>query len=313
MEVTLGIVFPVFGLVLCGYLVGRTRVLTREGIVGLTNFVFYVAIPVLMFRTVVRNDLPGLEDMAIMGAYYGGSVVLYFVAVGLGRVLFRLPLDELAIFGMGSIYGNTVMLGLPLAYALYGEAGVLPMLIIISFHNPVFITLTALVIEMGRGQNKPKLAIIASSFKTLLSNPVVIAIILALPIVLLDVQLPQPVDRFAELMGTAAAPCALFALGASLVEYKIAGKIDESLTIVFLKLVAHPLIIYGFSVYVFDMPPLWVAIATLSAALPMGANVFIYSSGYGIYVARATSATLISTGISVLTVALLLNWISVGI
>ena len=310
MELTFNIVLPVFGLVFCGYLVGRTRLLTPEGIQGLTNFVFYVAIPVLMFRTVARNDLPDLDDLAIIGAYYCGSLLLYFLAVVFGRLLFKLPLDQLAIFGMGSIYGNTVMLGLPLTYALYGEAGVLPMLIIISFHNPAFITVTAMVIEVGRGERKSKLAIVFSSLKTLASNPVVIAICLALPLVLLDLELPKPVDRFGELLGAAAAPCALFALGASLVEDRIAGKIDESLTIVGLKLIAHPLIVWAFATYVFELAPMWTAVATISAALPTGANVFIYSSGYGIYVARATSATLISTGVSVVTIAILLNWIA---
>ncbi|NQV99766.1 MAG: AEC family transporter [Rhodospirillales bacterium] len=310
MELTLGIVLPVFGLVLCGYIVGRTRLLTAEGIQGLTNFVFYVAIPVLMFRTVARNDLPSADDMNILAAYFGGSYLLYLGAVLIGRFIFRLPLDQLAIFGMGSVYGNTVMLGLPLVYAIYGEAGMLPLLIIISFHNPMFITLTALIVEFGRGQNKTTVQVIFSSLKIMASNPVVIAICLALPLVLLDWDLPVPVDRFCALLSAAAAPCALFALGASLIDYKIAGKLDESLTIVGLKLIAHPLIIWALTTYVFRLDPMWAAIATISAALPTGANVFIYASGYGIYVARATSATLISTGLSVVTVALLLNWIA---
>ena len=309
MDMTIGIVLPVFGLVLCGYVVGRTRLLTPEGIQGLTNFVFYVAIPVLMFRTVARNDLPAIDDLNIIAVYYGGSYLLYFTAVLIGRLLFKLPFDQLAIFGMGSVYGNSVMLGLPLVYAIYGEAGMLPLLIIISFHNPMFITLTALIIEVGRGQNKSKLQIVVSSLKTMASNPVVIAICLALPLVLLDWTLPKPIDRFTDLLSGAAAPCALFALGASLVEYKIAGKLDESLTIVGLKLIVHPLIIWSLATYVFVLDPLWAAVATIAAALPTGANVFIYSSGYGIYVARATSATLISTGLSVFSVALLLTWV----
>jgi malonate transporter and related proteins len=262
-----------------------------------------------MFRTVVRNALPSAEDLNIIAVYYGGSYLLYFAAVLIGRLLFRLPLDQLAIFGMGSVYGNSVMLGLPLVYAIYGEAGMLPLLIIISFHNPMFITLTALIIELGRGQNRSKLQILVTSLKTMASNPVVIAICLALPLVLLDVTLPKPVDRFTDLLGAAAAPCALFALGASLVDYRIAGKLDESLTIVGLKLIVHPLIIWILATYVLVLDPMWAAVATLAAALPTGANVFIYSSGYGIYVARATSATLISTGLSVFSVALLLDWI----
>lgn len=307
---TFGIVFPVFGLVVCGYIVGRTHILTREGISGLTNFVFYVAIPVLMFRIVVRNDIPDASDLSILAAYYGGSYLLYFIAVITGRLLFKLPLDQLAIFGMGSVYGNTIMLGLPLVYAMYGEAGMLPLLIIATFHNPMFITLTALVIEVGRGENKSKLEIVFTSLKTLACNPVVIAICLALPISYAGWSLPKPVDRFAELLSAAAAPCALFALGASLVEYRVAGKINESLSIVALKLVAHPLLVFVMSRHVFELEPMWIAVATLMAALPAGANVFIYASGYGIYVARATSATLISTGLSMFTIALVLTWIA---
>ncbi len=310
MELTIDIILPIFGLVLCGYVVGRTRLLTPDGIQGLTHFVFYVAVPVLMFRTVARNDVPDVDDLSILLAYYGGSYLLYFAALAVGRILFRLPVDQLAIFGMGSIYGNVVMLGLPLIYALYGEAGMLPLLIIISFHNPMFITLTALIIETGRGENKSKLEIIRASVKTLASNPVVIAIVLALPLATLDLPLPQALDRFTALLSAAAAPCALFALGASLVTYRIAGKINESLSIVCLKLIAHPLLVYAMATYVFELDPLWTTVATLTAALPTGANVFIYASGYGIYVARATSTTLISTGLSVLSVALLLNWIA---
>jgi predicted permease len=61
---------------------------------------------------------------------------------------------------------------------------------------------------------------------------------------------------------------------------------------------------------VVQIDPLWAAVATLAAAMPTGATVFIYSRGYGLYVARATSATLISTGISIATVAVLLAWLA---
>jgi malonate transporter len=309
METTLNIVLPVFGLVVCGYLVGRTKILDEEGINGLANFVFYVAVPVLMFRSVLKSEYPELKDMGILFAYYGGCYLTFLIALGVGKLAFRLPLEQLAIFGMGSMYGNTVMLGLPLVYAIYGDAGMIPILLIIGFHNPLLITVTAIVVELGRGERTGLAAIMYSSMKILMMNPVVIAIFFALAWRMLGIPNFTPVDRFAELLGTAAAPCALFALGASLTSYKIAGNISESITIVILKLVLHPLLVWVLAYHVFALDPVWAAIATITAALPTGANVFIYSRGYGIYVARATSATLISTGLSIFSVGLLLSFL----
>ncbi len=307
METTLNIVLPVFGLVLCGYLVGQTKILNEAGIDGLTNFVFYVAIPVLMFRSVLKSDFPDVEDMEVLYAYYGGCYLTFIIALLIGKTVFRLPLDQLAIFGMGSMYGNTVMLGLPIVYAVYGEAGMIPILLIVGFHNPLLITVTAVVIEIGRGERTGIGRIVLSSLKVLMKNPVVIAILFAMIWRTVGIPSLTPVDRFAEMMGSAAAPCALFALGASLTTYRIAGNISESLLIVVLKLVLHPALVWMLATYVFFLDPTWTIIATLTAALPTGANVFIYSRGYGIYVARATSATLISTGLSVVSIGVLLS------
>lgn len=307
METTLNIVLPVFGLVVCGYLVGRTKILNQEGINGLTNFVFYVAIPLLMFRSVMNSEFPDLKDMGILFAYYLGCYLTFLVALLFGKIIFRLPLEQLAIFGMGSMYGNTVMLGLPLTYAIYGDAGLIPILLIIGFHNPLLITLTAAVIEIGRGEKNGWGSILFSSLKILMMNPVVIAILIAFFWRFAGILMFSPVDRFTQLLGTAAAPCALFALGASLTNYKVAGNISESISIVVLKLFLHPLLVWGLAYHVFALDPMWAAIATITAALPTGANVFIYSRSYGIYVARATSATLISTGISIISVGVLIS------
>jgi malonate transporter len=309
MDTTINIVLPVFGLVICGYIVGHTKILTEEGVSGLTNFVFYVAIPVLMFRSVLNSESPGLQDMGIIFAYFGGCYLTFLFALFFGKTVFNLPLEQLAIFGMGSMYGNTVMLGLPLVYAIYGESGLIPILLIVGFHNPLLITLTAVVVEMGRGEENGWGNIVLSSFKTLTMNPVVIAISLAIAWRTIGIPMLPPVDRFAELLGTAAAPCALFALGASLTNYKIAGNISESISIVVMKLVLHPLLVWVLAIHVFSLEPRWAAIATITAALPTGANVFIYSRGYGIYVARATSATLISTGISIFSVGVLISFL----
>jgi hypothetical protein len=312
METALDIVLPVFGLVICGYLVGRSRIIDDAGIDGLTSFVFYVAIPVLLFRTVMRSAVPEPGDLAILAAYFGGCFITFLLAYVVGRLMFRLPADELAIFGMGSMYGNTVMLGIPMVHAVFGDAGLVPILLIVAFHNPFLITCTAIFVEIGRGQKDGLRNVVRSAAATLIRNPVVLAILIALAWRQLEVPFWTPIDRFAGLLGTAAAPTALFALGASLAKYRLAGKLEESMTIVVLKLFVHPALVWVLATMVVKIDPLWAAVATLAAAMPTGANVFIYSRGYGLYVARATSATLISSGVSIGTVAILLGWLAPG-
>ena len=85
METTLEIALPVFGLVICGYLVGRSRIMDEAGIDGLTNFVFYVAIPVLLFRTVMRSAVPEAGDLAILTAYFGGCFITFILAYAVGN------------------------------------------------------------------------------------------------------------------------------------------------------------------------------------------------------------------------------------
>ena len=119
--------------------------------------------------------------------------------------------------------------------------------------------------------------------------------------------MPGPVDIFAELLGKAVAPAALFALGASMAGYRIAGTIIESLTMVGFKLLVHPVAVWLLGRYVFALEPLYLAVATITAAVPIGANVFIMAHKYEFYLTRVTSAVVISAALSVLTLAVALT------
>jgi predicted permease len=265
-----------------------------------------------MFRSILRNDLPGLDDLSILLAYYGGCVVVFLAADRLGKAVFGLPGDERAILAMGSVYGNTVMLGLPIVYAVYGEQGLIPLILIIGFHNVVLIPLTTTFVEIHRGRGGNWKGIAWRAFRALLAQPVFIAFVFGLAFVLIGLPLPKPVDRVAELLGGAAAPTALFALGASLAAYRITGNLPETLTMVAVKLAVLPVVVWIFAAVVFRLDPVWTAVATITAGLPCGVNVFILSNSYGIYVGRATSATLISTGLAIFSVAVVLRAVAAG-
>ena len=121
MDTTVDIVLPVFALVAVGYAIGRTRLLGDGGVQGISNFVFYVAIPTLLFRTMSRIELPEIGSLGIVFAYFGGCLLVFPVAAVVGRLLFDIGRDEQAVMGMGAVFSNTVLLGIPLVFTAFGE------------------------------------------------------------------------------------------------------------------------------------------------------------------------------------------------
>ncbi len=306
MTEVLGNTLPVFALVLVGYAAGRRNWITEGGAKGLSSFVFYLAVPALLFRTLGRADVMDALDPRVVLAYFSGTFIVMAVAWGVGRLAFASRFEELAVMAMGAMYSNIVLLGIPLVYALFGEPGLLPLMMIVAVHSLVLLPLTMILIEAGRrsegGTGDLAQAVLGAVFK----NPVILSILAGIAFNLSGLELAGALDRFTGMLGGASAPCALFALGATLSLYRVGGDLRESLTVVALKLVVHPALVWVMTAKIFVLPPLWVAVATVTAALPTGVNVFIMAHQYNVYLARTTAAILISTFLSVGTVTGLL-------
>jgi predicted permease len=305
MEAAFDIVVPMFALMLCGYLAVYVRILGAEGIKGLSNFVFFFAIPALLFRGVATSRGAEHDEIAIVYAYFLACLVVFGLAMAAGRWVFRLSLQEQAIMAFTATFSNTVLLGIPIIYTAFGERGLLPVTLITSFHSIVLLTLATTIIEIGDGHGGKFLHSLPKTLLALLRNPLLLAILAGFAMRLLGWHGPAVVDGFLALLAGAAAPCALFALGATLAGFHLGGAIKETLFLSVMKLVVHPLLVWFMVTEVFPLAPIQVAVAVILAALPAGQNGFILAQRYGIYVQRSASAVLITTAISVVTVSLL--------
>jgi malonate transporter len=305
-DTTLEIVPPIFGVILAGYLFARTPLLSQEGIRGLSGFVFYVAMPALLFRTLGRGVVPAGTNLDIFLTYLVGCLVLYGIALGIGRLVYRGGLQAGAILGMGATFSNAVMLGIPLVFTAFGEEGLVAIMMIVVFQSAVLMPLTTILLEVGRGDGTGLSRLGPTTLAALARNPVIVAMVAGLAWGTGGLSLPGPVDRFIDLLGHGAVPAALFALGASMAAFRITGDLMGSLVMVGLKMLALPVIIWVLAAHVFALPPLHTAVAVIAAALPVGANVFIIASAYRVHEGRAATAVVISTAISVVTAALLL-------
>lgn len=307
-----GNILPLFALVLIGYGIGRARWMSGDQIKGLSFFVFYLAIPALLFRTLGRGEVLDVLDPDILVVYFTGTFLVMALAWALGWLVFANRVEELPVMAMGAAYSNIVLLGIPLVYALFGEAGLLPMMMIVTVHSLILLPLTMGLIEAARGAGAETGGrvdlILRPVLKAVFKNPVILSILAGIGFNLSGLELPDPADTLARLLGGASAPCALVALGGTLSAYRLGGDLRESLSLVTLKLVVHPILVWLLATQIFAFPPVWVAVVTITAALPIGVNVFIIADQYKVYLARTTAAVLISTVASVATVTAVVVW-----
>lgn len=312
MQQIVTIIGPVFGLIAIGYAIGRTRLMTPEGVKGLTNFVFYSAIPALLFRSMARTALPRADDLVLIVTYFTTLAVVFIVAMLIAHLVFRLNLADQGLFAMGAIFGNTVLAGIPIVYAAFGEAGLVPLLLIIVFHPTMIFPVVTLIIEASQGKGGGTWRTIHATAHSLVTNPVIVALLSGIAWNAIGFGIPEAIDSFLKLLGGAAAPAALFALGATLTRFKLASGLSENLVMSVIKLAVLPVTMW-FSLTTFTtLPPLWISVAVLTAALPTGANVFLLAQRYDVYVARTSTLVLASTAVSALTLSFVLIWLGVS-
>jgi predicted permease len=300
MPQTLAIVLPVFAVILLGYGVGKTRLFGDEGIRALTNFCYHVTIPALLFRSMAKLDAPHGDALLIAVAFYAAVLATFCVAMAAGRLLFRLNLAEQALFGVGATYGNILLLGLPLSITAFGERAVLPASALLALQSPILFTLTALVVESGRGAGGKSgvPAVLRSAALSLVTTPVIVAMIAGIVWGMTGLGLDPVLDQTLAFLGQAATPSALFALGASLTRFKLGGDMKQVAALGVLKLLVLPIATFVSAQYVFGLAPLHVAVATLCGATPTGVTAFVLAMRYDTLVARIAASVIVTCALA---------------
>jgi len=272
----------------------------------LTNFVFYFALPLMLFHNLANAPVAEAFYVAYTLRYLACGLAIHLTGFFVASKVFKCGWSERAIQAIAGSFGNTVFIALPIRTALFGDAANLPVAIAITIENGILIPLTIALLEIGKtGRGAVRQASLAAIGATL-RNPVVMSVLLGAGVALLGLELPAILDGIVKLVRGANVPCALFALGATLAGLPLAERIRETSFMVVVKLVAYPALVYFvMQVLLPDLDPVWRAVAVLSAAAPMGANVYLIAVRYETYVERGSTAVLASTVLSIVTVSTL--------
>lgn len=306
----LSIVAPVFGLIALGYAFGRLGWLSPIAEQGVSEFAFRLAIPALLMKTVATAELGDLSIAGVWLSFYGAIATTYIASVFSTHFILKRPPQDAASIAMSCLFGNAVMLGIPISLTTYGPAAAAPLALILSVHAPSLWLLTTLHARIADSSTSTHPGeILKTLVQDLGQNPIIIGILLGLLWRFSGVPVPEVALKLLNLLAQAGVPAALVGLGLSLVRFEIKGQVPTLSMIVVLKLLLMPLIAFTLGRFVFDLDPIPLGVVAILASVPTGANAYIFATKNGRAVNSASGAVALGTVLSALTVSLLLAFI----
>ena len=268
--------FALFGL---GYWAGYTGFFSEEATAYLTKFVFYFALSAMLFRFSANLSLAEVLDWDFVLAYLVATLAVYILAT-LVALLRSRGVEEAAVEAQCSVIGNVGFLGVPMLVLLLGEAAIGPVLLVLAVDLIVFGSLIVILIT-GSRDGRMSLGVLRTVGLGLLKNPMIVSISTVLIWSAFALPIPKPVNEFLSILGAAATPGALFAIGASLAS-KSAERVSVAVWLSLCKLVLHPAAVAVAALILFPVEPYAAGVMIAAAALPVAGNVFILAQHYGV-------------------------------
>lgn len=313
MQDVIALAFPFFGLIFIGFAAGKIGKLPESGLAWMNFFIIYIALPALFFRLLSETPIEELTNLSYVTATTFTTYTVFAIAFCIGVVATRGSIPESTILGIAGSYSNIGYMGPGLTLAVLGAGATVPTALILCFDNTLLFILAPLMMAVGGTEKEPISKTIGKIFWRVFTHPFILATIVGVGAAAIEFRPPAAIDTMLLYLSSAAAPCALFAMGVG-VALRPAGRIPVELpAVLVVKLVVHPVLVYLLLTWIGGFDPVWVATAVLMACLPPATNVFVIAQQYNVYVQRASSFVLIGTMASVVTVTGFIWAISNGV
>lgn len=301
----------IFVVVALGYVVGRLGWLGKasdghDPARTLSSAAYYIFVPALLFRTTARIDFRAMPWDTLIAVFVPLVAMLLAVYAWQRRAA---RTSGLAVAGpsvraISAAFGNTVQVGIPMAAALFGEAGLQIHLAIVSLHALTLLTLATALVELdlaqaarraGAGGAGHLTATLLTTARHTLIHPVVLPVLCGMAWNLLGLPLPAVADEILSTLGDAVVPLCLVLIGMSLAYYGMRGAARPALWLSALKLLVLPALVLAAAHWGFGLRGLPLAVVVMMAALPIGSNALIFAQRYRTLEAETTAATVFST------------------
>ncbi len=306
MQAILNVAFPIFGVILAGYLAGRWRILGGEATTALNAFVSYFALPVLFFGTLARTPVAAVLDPALMLGFGAAVVATFAVGMASTRLVSRGTrkggLAAMSLQGIAASWGNVGYMGVPLCLAAFGEASLPPAMLAVIVTSIVSMVFGVMLIELEVAAGHGPLKTFLRAAFNVARNPLPMSIALGIVASGAGLTLPTPVEKWLDLM----------AIGLFLSDKSIKSGLAEAGLATLIKLLLQPLLAALILPFFIDLGSVAGRVALLMASLPTAANAFVLAKQFDTSVEQNTASVLLSTAFSVVTVSALLVWLRVS-
>lgn len=302
----LSALIPVMLLIAIGYVAGLARWIRAESIKDLSNLVFMVLTPALLFRTMSTVHIEQLDFK---------PVAIYFVAAG---ILFSAMLvwhggvtRRSTVLALAATFSNTLAIGAPLVSLAYGELGLVTLFTLISVHALVLLTMATVILELavvreekasGALVERHMMLTVLGAVRNGIFHPVPLPIIVGLLFAQTGLVLPVVVEKPLLLLGNAFGPLALLLAGVTLAKVRVGVHLRGALGLTMAKNLVFPALVAVLGL-VLGLSGLPLTIMVVAASLPIGANVFMFSQRYQVAEDLVTASVAVSTGMALLTVS----------
>lgn len=300
-------VAPIFILILIGWILARSGFLKASVGDGLGEFVFKLAVPLLIFRTLAEADFHGASPFRLWASYFAGVAVTWTAAHLVARHLFGRDAQIGVIAGVSASFANNVFIGLPLVGRSVGESGLVALSILLAVHLPIMMIAGTILMEnathrMTGGERRGAAAILKQIGRNLITNPLVVGLMAGLAFNLSGLPLTAAGKTVVDQIAGIAGPAALISLGMSLTRYSISGNLGLVAVMTLLKLFLMPACVWGVAVAL-HLPPAWTVALVLTSCVPTGINAWLIANRFGAGQPLAASTISVSTLFGVLSVS----------
>jgi len=308
----LNLALPYFGLIFVGFACGKTKGLPEAGLAWMNFFLLYVSLPALLFRIMSETPFSELNNPPFLIATTLATVSAFVLAMVAGRIIGELSLRKATMAGLAGAYGNIGYMGPGLALAVLGARAAAPTALIFCCDSIFLFTIVPLLMALTDREHPSFLHAIGIAARQIVMNPLIMSAVLGALVAAFHIPLPTSLDRTLLFLQNAAAPTALFVLGVTVALRPFDRVPWEVPGVIAIKLLIHPLIVFGLMLFFGPFAQPWAATAVLMAALPPALNVFVIARQNNTWIEPASVAVLIGTFASVVTLTSVMWFIQSG-
>lgn len=301
---------PLFVLIAMGWLLVRWRNWPEAVTDAMNRLVFRVALPSMLFRLMCDFSSGPPVDARLLLAFFGGCLLVFIFSRIVATRVFHLDGISGSVFALGGIFSNNVLLGLPIARVMLGDAAIPSVALVLVFNGLLLWTLATVSVEWYK-HGSLSIKGFGKTAINVLRNPLIIGILSGTVFSLTGLPLPQMIDQPVSMLGQIAVPLALVALGMSLARYRIKEGLGIGSVLSVIKLIVHPLVVWGLA-WMLGLPPLESKVVVLLASMAVGVNVYLMSQQFNALIGPSATTMLMTTVFSAITTPILIltmDWV----